>query len=52
MVGWSLLGWVTPDDGRDGGYRQRMEYDYDEKFRESMEDGLERALARILQEAV
>jgi hypothetical protein len=50
VVGWSLLGWVTPDDGRDGGYRQRMEYDYDEKFRESMEDGLERALEGLTPE--
>ena len=39
-----------PDDGRSGGYRQRMEYDYDENFREAMEDGLERALEGLTPE--
>jgi hypothetical protein len=39
-----------PDEGRGGSYRQRVEYDYDENFREAMEDGLERALASLTPE--
>jgi hypothetical protein len=41
---------ITPDDGRGRSYRQRMEYDYDENFREAMEDGLERALEGLTPE--
>jgi len=39
-----------PDDGRGGSYRPRMEYDYDENFREAMENGLERALEGLTPE--
>ena len=39
-----------PHDGRGGSYRPRMEYDYDENFREAMENGLERALKGLTPE--